>query len=92
MVQLIQTFWEMVKYQKKVPKKGLRYPCIACISIDSAMKVDKKSYPQVCLEECKYFTGRNFRVFAFFGRFRENFSSRKKSFTQFVKVYPVKVF
>ena len=28
--------------------------CIACITIDSVMKMDKKNYPQIYLEECKY--------------------------------------
>ena len=28
--------------------------CIACISIDSVMKMEEKYYPQVYLEECKY--------------------------------------
>ena len=27
---------------------------IACINIDSIMRMDKKNYPQVYLEECKY--------------------------------------
>ena len=30
------------------------YTCIACITIDSVMRMDKKNYPQVYLEECKY--------------------------------------
>ena len=30
------------------------YTCIACITIDSVMKMDKKNYPQVYLEEYKY--------------------------------------
>ena len=30
------------------------YSCIACITIDSVMKMNKKDYPQVYLEECKY--------------------------------------
>ena len=30
------------------------YACIACITIDSVMKIDKKNHPQVYLEECKY--------------------------------------
>ena len=30
------------------------YTCIACITIDSVMKMNKKNYPQVYLEECKY--------------------------------------
>ena len=28
--------------------------CIAFITIDSVMKVNKKNYPQIYLEECKY--------------------------------------
>ena len=27
--------------------------CIACTTIDSVMKMEKKYYPQVYLEECK---------------------------------------
>ena len=30
------------------------YTCIACITIDSVMKMNKKNYPQVYSEECKY--------------------------------------
>ena len=30
------------------------YACIACITIDSVMKIDKRNHPQVYLEECKY--------------------------------------
>ena len=32
----------------------MHYTCIACITIDSVMKMEKKNYPQVYLEECKY--------------------------------------
>ena len=32
----------------------MHYTCIACITIDSVIKIDKKNYPQVYLEECKY--------------------------------------
>ena len=28
--------------------------CIACINVDSVLKADKKNYPQVYLEQCKY--------------------------------------
>ena len=28
--------------------------CIACITIDSVIRMNKKNYPQVFLEECKY--------------------------------------
>ena len=31
----------------------MHYACIACISIDSVMKIENKNYPQVYLEECK---------------------------------------
>ena len=30
------------------------YTCIACINLDSVLKIDKLYYPQVYLEECKY--------------------------------------
>ena len=32
----------------------MHYTCIACITIDSIVRMDKKNYPQVYLEECKY--------------------------------------
>ena len=39
----------------KILKEGVHHTCIACISIDSVMKMKKKkNYPQVYLEECKY--------------------------------------
>ena len=37
-----------------MPKENKHYTCIACITIDSVMRMDKKSHPQVYLEECKY--------------------------------------
>ena len=37
-----------------VPKENMHYTCIACITIDSVMKMEKKYFPQVYLEECKY--------------------------------------
>ena len=37
-----------------VPKENMHYTCIACLTIDSVMKMNKKNYPQVYLEECKY--------------------------------------
>ena len=30
------------------------YTCIACITIDSVIKTNKKNYPEVYVEECKY--------------------------------------
>ena len=34
-----------------IPKENIHYTCIACITIDSVMKMDKKYFPQVYLEE-----------------------------------------
>ena len=38
----------------KIPKENLHYSCFACITIDSVMRMEKKSYPQVYFEERKY--------------------------------------
>ena len=38
----------------EVPKENEHYTCIACITIDSVMRTEKKNYPQVYLGECKY--------------------------------------
>ena len=38
----------------EVPKENEHYICIACITIDSVMRMKKKKYLQVYLEECKY--------------------------------------
>ena len=62
----------------------MHYTCIACITIDSVMRIDKKNHPQVYLEECKYRlknadvkiykhrTKIRFRVIIFRARFRKN--------------------
>ena len=38
----------------EIPKENMPYTCIACITIDSVIKMNKTNYPQVYLEECKY--------------------------------------
>ena len=38
----------------EVPKENMHYTCIACITIDFIMNMDKKNYLQIYLEECKY--------------------------------------
>ena len=38
----------------EIPKENVHYACIACITIDSVMKILKMNYPQVYFEECKY--------------------------------------
>ena len=37
----------------EIPKESIHFTCIACITIDSVLRM-KKTYPQVYLEECKY--------------------------------------
>ena len=37
-----------------VPEENTDYTCIACITLDSVLKMNKKNYPQVSLEESKY--------------------------------------
>ena len=37
-----------------IPKKSVECESISCISVDSALKIEKKWYPQVYLEQCKY--------------------------------------
>ena len=45
----------MTEVPNKIPKENVHYTCIACITIDSVMKMEKKkNYAQVCLEEFKY--------------------------------------
>ena len=38
----------------EIPKEKNHYVCIAAINTDSVMKIEKKVYPQVYLEQCKY--------------------------------------
>ena len=38
----------------KIPKESMHYTCIACITIDSVMRMEKKNYPLVDLEEYKH--------------------------------------
>ena len=37
-----------------MPKENMYYTCIAFITVNSVLKIDKKNRPQVYLEECKY--------------------------------------
>ena len=58
-----------------MPKENMYYNCIACMSIDSIMKMNKKNYPQVYLEECKYKI-KKIQTSTF--RFRAKFRSRAR--------------
>ena len=37
----------------KIQKENKHYTCIACVTIDSIMRMKNKNYPQVFMEECK---------------------------------------
>ena len=36
-----------------MPKENMHYTYIVCVTIDSVLRIDKKSHLQVYLEECK---------------------------------------
>ena len=38
----------------EIPEENAHYTCVAYITIDSVMRMEKKNYPQAYLEECKY--------------------------------------
>ena len=40
--------------EMEIPKENMHYTWIACVTFDSLMKIEKKNYLQVYLEECKY--------------------------------------
>ena len=40
----------------KIQKENDYYTCIACVTVDSVMRMEKKNYLLVDLEECKYRT------------------------------------
>ena len=39
---------------KKVPKENASYKCLSLIMLDSVIRISKKCYLQILLEECKY--------------------------------------
>ena len=53
----VKTFSEAINALftvNNIPKEKIEYICIPVISVDSVLKVNKKNYPQVYLEQCKY--------------------------------------
>ena len=58
--------WEVVKFKifnrknrttvtnNIIPMEKNHYTCISAIDIDSVLKIDKRTYPQAYLEQCKY--------------------------------------
>ena len=53
----VNNFSEVIKTLfsgDEISPERVEYSFIACISVDSVLKVDKKNYPNVYLEQCKY--------------------------------------
>ena len=53
----VKTFSDIIKtlfIGDEILGERVEYAYIACISIDSVLKVNKKNYPEVYLEQCKY--------------------------------------
>ena len=53
----VRTFSEVIKTLfdgDKIPEERVEYNYLDCIIIDSVLKIDKKNYPQVYLEQYKY--------------------------------------
>ena len=53
----VKTFSEVIKTlfdSSEISKEKIEYLRIPCVSSDSVLKIDRKWYPQVYLEQCKY--------------------------------------
>ena len=52
----MKTFDNVVKtlFDGGISKERVEYTCISWISVDFVLKIDKKWYPHVYLEQCKY--------------------------------------
>ena len=51
---MVEKICHLLRMIKKFIKSITHYICIPAIDIDSVLKVDKKTYPQAYLEQCKY--------------------------------------
>ena len=53
----VRTFNDMINTlfpKDKIPKEKIYCICIPPVCIDSVLRIDRKNYPQVYLEQCKY--------------------------------------
>ena len=58
----IKTYGDKVNINfqgQKVPTEKVSYKCISLVMLDSVIRVNKKYYPQLLLEECKYVIRKN---------------------------------
>ena len=46
-------------HDRKIPKEGIHCVCLSIITIDCIIKMLRKFYSQVYLEECKYVVKKN---------------------------------
>ena len=50
----IETKWTPIFKVSKYQKENASYKCLSLTMLDSVINVNKKYYPQIFLEECKY--------------------------------------
>ena len=53
----VKTFSRMINTlfsENETPKERNHYICITAVCIDSVLRIQKKNYPEVYLEQCKY--------------------------------------
>ena len=51
---IITNFYDNDNKNNKLPEKNKAYRCMSLISLDSIIKINKKYYPQILLQECVY--------------------------------------
>ena len=74
----------------KIRKENIHYTCIAYITIDSVLRMEKKNYPQVYLEECKYRMKKR-KMIKFIEAELESESESELSFyVDFVQIFTIK--
>ena len=51
---IIKNFHDIDNKNNELPEKNKAYKCMSLISLDSIIKINKKYYPQILLQECVY--------------------------------------
>ena len=51
---IITNFHDTDNKNNKLPEKNKAYMCMSLISLESIIKINKKYYPQILLQECVY--------------------------------------
>ena len=50
----LKSYRDKINLGNKIPKENISCKCLSLIMLGSVMRVNKKYYPQIFLEECKY--------------------------------------